>query len=81
MPPDAREAFLPFLASLLKLVKYSMTWASLTSLENWLARLPEGLENPDAHTKLRDIMATRRPQLTLELFSAELPMAVTVIPF
>ena len=80
MPPDAREAFLPFLATLLKLVKYNLTWVSLTSIENWLARVPEGLENPDAHTKLRHILATRKPQLTLELFSAELPMAVTVTP-
>jgi hypothetical protein len=78
MALDARQAFLPFLATLLKLVKSSLTWVSLTSLENWLARLPESLENQDAHTKMKYILATRRPQLTLELFATELPMAVTV---
>ena len=81
VPLDAREAFLPFLATLLNLVKSSLTWVSLTSLENWLANLPEGLEDQDAHSKIRDILATRKPQLTLELFATELPMAITVTPF
>ena len=75
---DAREAFLPFLATLLNLVKSSLTWVRLTSLENWLADLPEGLEDQEAQTKIQDILATRRPQLTLELFATELPMAVTL---
>ena len=77
---DEGEAFLPFLATLLKLVKSSLTWVTLTSIENWLARLPEGLENQDAHTTMEHILATRKQQLqqlTLEFF-AELPMAVTV---
>jgi hypothetical protein len=78
MSLDEQQAFLPFLATLLKLVKSSLTWVSLTSLENWLARLPASLENQDAHTKMRDILATRKPQLTLEFFATELPMAVTV---
>ena len=77
MSIDEQEAFLPFLASLLKLVKFSLTWVSLTSLENWLARLPERLENQDAHTRMRQILATRKPQLTIESL-AELPMAATV---
>ena len=75
---DAREAFLPFLATLLSLAKSSLTWVSLTSLENWFADLPEELENQDARTKIQDILATRKPQLTLELFETELPMAVTI---
>ena len=75
---DDRKAFLPFIATLLNLVKSSLTWVSLTSLENWLVDLPEALENQDAQTKIRDILATRRPQLTLDLFATELPMAVTV---
>jgi len=79
MPLDERQAFLPFLATLLKLVKPSLTWASLTSFENWLDQLPESLNNQDAHTKMRHILATRKPQLTLELFATELPMAVTVM--
>jgi hypothetical protein len=43
MPFDERQAFLPFLATLLELIKSSLTWARLTSLENWLAQLPEDL--------------------------------------
>ena len=78
MSRDAPKAFLPFLATLLNLVKSSLTWVSLTSLENWLADLPERLENQEAHTKIQDILATRKPQLTLELFATELPMAITV---
>jgi len=79
MSLDERQAFLPFLATLLKLVKSSLTWASLTSFENWLDQLPESLNNQDAHTKMRHILATRKPQLTLELFATELPMAATVM--
>ena len=78
MSLDEREAFLPFLATLLKLVKSSLTWPTLTSIETWLAQLPEGLEDRAAHTKMRRILATRKPQLTLEFFEIELPMTVTV---
>ena len=77
-----RGAYLVFLATLLKLVKSSLTWATLTSIEDWLARLPEELRNQDAHTKMIHILANRKQQLqqlTLEFF-AELPMAVTVTP-
>ena len=78
MSLEEQEAFLPFLATLLNLVKFSLSWASLTSLENWLARLPKTLDNHDAHTNMIHILDTRKPGLTLELFAAELPMAVTV---
>ena len=74
----SHDAFLPFLATLLDLVKSSLTWVNLTSLENWLGDLPEEPENQDAQTKIRDILASRKPQLTLELLEAELPMAITV---
>ena len=77
MSLDAREAFLPFIATLLGLAESSLTPDSLTSLENWLADLPEGLENQDAQTKMRDILATREPQLTPEFLATELPTAVT----
>ena len=76
-PLDAWKAFLPFLATLLTLVKSSLTWVTLTLLENWLARLPHWLENQDAHMKMIHILAIRKPQLTLEFFVAELPMAIT----
>ena len=75
---DERRAFLPFLATLLKRGKSSLSWVTLTALENWLAQLPDGLENQDAHTKLSHLLATRKPQLTLRFFEAELAMAVTV---
>ena len=77
-PLHQQEAFLSFLATILKLVNSGLTWVTLTSIENWLARLPEWLENQDAHTKMIRILAIRKSQLTLDLFAAELPMAVTV---
>ena len=73
-----RAAFLPFLATLLNLVKSSLTWVSLNSLENWLADLPAVLEDQDARAKIQNILATKKAQLTLELFATELPMAITV---
>ena len=76
MSLDAREAFLPFLATLLSLAESSLNWCRLTSFENWLAVLPEGLENQDAQTKMRDILATRKPQMTREFLETELPMDV-----
>ena len=74
---DRQQLFLPFLATLLAVVKSSLTWDAIIPLENWLARLPERLENQDAHAQMEDILATRRQQLQEEnlcLF-VELPMA------
>ena len=74
---DERQAFLPFLATLLELVKSNLTWDSIISLENWLAQLPESLQNQDAHVQMEGILATRKQQLleeNLGLFT-ELPMA------
>ena len=77
MSLDEGQAFLPFLAALLELIKSSLSRASLTSLEKWLAQLPERLENQDAHAQMEHILATRKRQLVEENFRffAELPMA------
>ena len=71
------EALLPFLATLLELVKSNLTWDSTISLENWLARLPEEFYNQDAHIQIEGILATRKQQLLEETLGcfAELPMA------
>jgi len=75
------RGFLPFIATMLELVHSSLTWARLTSLENWLAQLPGELENEDAHTQIGDILATRKQQIMPQIieetlrFFAELPMA------
>jgi len=73
---NEREEFLSFLATLLELIQSRLTWADLTSLENWLAQLPEGLENQSAHTKIQRILITTRQQLVEETlgFFTELPM-------
>ena len=69
--------FLPFLITALKLTKAELIWYQLTSIENWLAHLPEILENQDAHAQLENILATRRQELVEETIGsfAELPMA------
>ena len=74
---DQQQAILPFLATLLELIKSSVSWSSIVSLENWLTRLPESLENQDAHTQIEGILATRKQQLETEYLGifAELPMA------
>ena len=77
MSLDERQAFLPFLATLLELIKSSLTWSSLISLEDWLAQLPEGLENRGARTQMERILTTKKRQFeegNLGFF-AELPMA------
>ena len=77
LPLDWQQAFLPFLATLLELIESSLTWDSIISLENWLAKLPERLENQDAHTQMEVILVTRKQQLVTENLGifAELPMA------
>ncbi len=74
---DERHAFLPFLATLLELTKSSLSWGSIISLENWLAELPEGLENQDARTQMDSILATMKQEFVEGNlgFFAELPMA------
>jgi len=76
MSPDECQAFLSFLATLLELIKSRLTWASLTSLENWLAELSEGLENQGAYTQIQHSLATMKQQLVDETlgFFTELPM-------
>jgi len=53
-----------------------LTRASLTSLENWLAQFPEGLENWGSHTQIQHTLATLKQQLVEETlgFFTELPM-------
>jgi hypothetical protein len=68
------QAFLPFLASVLELIKSSLNWVRLTSLESWLANPQGSIENRDARTQMEHILATRKQQLVEETF-AELPMA------
>ena len=63
LPLDQKQAFLPFLATLLTLIESSLTQGSIISLENWLAQLPESLENPDAQTQMEGILATKKQQL------------------
>ena len=60
IPPDQLQAFLPFLATLLKLVESSLTLDSIISLENWLAKLPPRLENQNAHTQMKGILVTKK---------------------
>ena len=76
-PSDGEWEYLPFLATMLWLVKSSLTWARLTSLETWLANIPEMLENQDAHAQMEYILATRKQELAEESlgFFTELPMA------
>ena len=73
---DEKQAFLPFLATLLELTHSSLSCASLTSLENWLARLPERLRNKDAHAQMQHILVTQQPVEENLRFFAELPMAI-----
>ena len=63
MSLDELQAFLPFLAKLLTLVKSNLNWARLTSFENWLARIPETLKNGGVHTQMEHNLATRKQQL------------------
>ena len=75
-PFDWRQTFLPFVATNLELIQANLTWASLTSLESWLAQLPGRLENQDARAQMEDILASRKPKIVEEnlSFLAGLPM-------
>ena len=72
--PD--KAFLPFLGTMVELIKYSSTWGQLNSLDTWLAQLPAYLEDQDVQVKLENVLATRKQEIvdeTLRCFT-ELPM-------
>ena len=74
---QTNQDFLPFLGTMLELIKHSMTSDQLASLETWLAQLPAILENPNAHVALGNVLATRKQEIvdeTLRIF-AELPIA------
>ena len=73
---QTNQAFLPFLVTMLDLAKHRVTSGHLTSLDTWLAQLPEILENQDAHVKLENVLSTAKQHIideTLRSF-AELPM-------
>jgi len=69
--------FLPFLVTMVELAKAGLTWDQLTSIDSWLANLPEIFENQDARSQLDNILVTRKQELVEETmgFLAELPMA------
>jgi hypothetical protein len=71
------EAFSPFLATVLELIKSSLTWGRLTSIESSLAQLPARLMDLDAQAQIETTLAARKQQLVEETlkFFAELPMA------
>ena len=74
---DERESYLPFLATMLELIKSDLAWSRLTSLENWLAQVPEILENHNVHIQLENVLSSRKQQLVEENLGllAELPLA------
>ena len=74
---EVEREYLPFLANMLQLIKSSLTWARLNSLESWFASIPESLDNQDGHARMDDILATRKQELVEETLGcfAELPMA------
>ena len=77
MPIDERQAYLPFLATMLEHIKSSLSWDRVTSFEYWLAGLPRTFENYNARIHFEDILATRKQQIAEEALGlfAELPMA------
>ena len=72
-----RHRFFPFLETLLEPITSSLTWASLTSLENWWSQTPDEQKDQINRAQMEEILATMRQQLvevTLGFFQ-ELPMA------
>ena len=71
------QAFLPFLLTMLELIEPHLTWDKLTSVESWLAQLPDILEVRDAHAQVGNFLSTRKQQFVDEVlkFFTELPMA------
>jgi len=72
------STFFPFLETTLQLIESSLTLGRITSLESWLAKIPERPENHNIHTQLGHFLATKKQQKlaeeTLGLL-AELPKA------
>ena len=72
------QGFLPFLVAVVELIRTSLTWDQVISIEIWLAHLPAILENQDAHAQLENILTNRKQELGEEQIiglRAELPMA------
>jgi len=55
IPFQVGQLFLPFFITMVELTKSGMTWGQLTSIENWLAQIPQILENRDAHAQTENI--------------------------
>jgi len=73
---DQLRGFLPFIATMLELIKHRLAREPITSIESWLAQLPECLENLVARAQIQKALATRMQQLREEIVAlyAELPM-------
>ena len=69
--------FLPFLSTLLELIKSSLTSPRLTSLEDWWTQIPDKHKNQEAHAQMEQILVTMKQQLEEVTFGffLELPMA------
>jgi len=60
------RAFLPFIATMLELIKHCLDRELITSIESWLAQLPECLEDLVARAQIQKALATRMQQLMEE---------------
>ena len=69
--------YLSFLSTILEPIQTKLTLTRLTSLENWLANVPERDENRDAHTQIGNILSARKQQLAKDapVFLEGLPAA------
>ena len=61
--PIDQPKFLPFLETMLRLVDSSLDLGKISSLNYWLANIPERLDNQDARVRIEHILATRRQTL------------------
>ena len=71
------QALLSFLRNILEPIKSGWMWDQLTSLDNWLAQLPEVPEKADVHAQVETIL-TKMRQLAAENFE-ELPLVDSVM--
>ena len=57
--PINQPKFLPFLETMLQLVEFSLDFVRISSLNYWLANIPERLDNQGARARIEHILATR----------------------
>ena len=55
--------YLSFLSIMLEPIQSMLTPTRLTSLENWLANIPERDENRDSRTQMKNILSARKQQV------------------